>query len=173
MRLVDIQHGTDKIVYHGYGNMYEALFDKVRFDVKNVLEIGVQYGYSLLMWQDYFPNAIIHGIELNLQKQVVGDRIKVYIGDGTDEKFLTDTFKDMKFDIIVDDGSHRHDHQNMSLAVLQNYLVPGGYYIIEDIPPEKPDHNTVTWLNPNSLLLVGLVCPQANNEQMLILRKNW
>jgi hypothetical protein len=38
-----------------------------------------------------------------------------------------------KPDIIIDDGSHRPDHQLISLVTLFPYLAADGIYVIEDI----------------------------------------
>ncbi|MEM6905716.1 MAG: class I SAM-dependent methyltransferase, partial [Pseudomonadota bacterium] len=37
------------------------------------------------------------------------------------------------FDLIIDDGSHRPDHQQVSLDVLWPHLAPGGIFIVEDL----------------------------------------
>ena len=37
------------------------------------------------------------------------------------------------FDVIVDDGSHRPDHQQVSLDFLFHHVKPGGLYFIEDL----------------------------------------
>ena len=37
------------------------------------------------------------------------------------------------FDIIIDDGSHMNHHQIFSFTYLIPYLIPGGFYVIEDI----------------------------------------
>lgn len=37
------------------------------------------------------------------------------------------------FDIVIDDGSHRWDHQRISVGHLIRHVKPGGFYVIEDI----------------------------------------
>lgn len=37
------------------------------------------------------------------------------------------------FDLIIEDGSHRHADQQMNLALLMPLLKPGGLYFLEDL----------------------------------------
>ena len=71
MRLQEIglKTGTDKSA-HTYKNIsyldiYERYFNKIKNDVKVFVEIGIFNGKSLKMWKEYFPNAIIYGIDIN------------------------------------------------------------------------------------------------------------
>jgi len=130
-----IKYGTDKSSNgHNYTRLYHFYFKNIRNQVENVLEIGVARGFSLHMWADYFPNATIHGIDVGPHcKQYEENRIKIHIGDGTDELFLKETLSDIKFDIIIDDGSHLSLDQYTSFIYLFPYLTKYGFYIIEDI----------------------------------------
>jgi hypothetical protein len=43
-----------------------------------------------------------------------------------------------EFDFILEDGSHEHNHQMISLGYLFKYVKSGGYYILEDMSiPEQ------------------------------------
>jgi hypothetical protein len=53
---------TDKVT-HGYTEVYETLFAPIRSRVRKVLEIGVYFGSSIRMWQEFFPNAKIIGLD--------------------------------------------------------------------------------------------------------------
>jgi hypothetical protein len=117
------------------------------------------------MWHDYFTNAIIYGIDnfddliyktINFKKeQIENDRLKIFIGDQSDEIFLKKNFDGIYFDIIIDDGSHRSWHQQQSFKYLFPKVNSGGYYIIEDLGVcgirdfrqfEDIRSSTVTWL---------------------------
>ena len=56
---------TDKHTTHSYDTVYHQLLSGKRDSVTSVLEIGVREGDSLRVWREYFPNATIHGIEIN------------------------------------------------------------------------------------------------------------
>ena len=120
---------------HDYLKRYNFHFYPIREKIKKVLEIGVDRGESLSMWKEYFPNAEIHGLDINKEcMKFNGDRIKIHIGDQSNQTFL-DKFgeKNKFFDIIIDDGSHIHDHIIKSFTSLYPYLNNSGYYVIEDV----------------------------------------
>ena len=127
------KYGTDK-VGHGYLPIYQNYLGWNRLVIENVVEIGIAQGASLKMWRDFFPNAIIHGIDLFDKSIYNEDRIKTYIGDQGNMAFLHDfAYPINPIDLIIDDGSHKCDDQIKSFNVLFKSLKSGGYYIIEDL----------------------------------------
>ncbi len=101
-----------------------------------VLEIGVQSGGSLDMWDNILPpGSIVVGIDINAEcKRYAKGRVIVEIGSQSDIDFINQMgVKYGPFDIIVDDGSHLPIHQEISLVQLIKYVKPGGRYIVEDI----------------------------------------
>jgi len=120
---------------HDYLKRYNYHFFPIREKVKKILEIGVDRGESLTIWKEYFPNAEIHGLDINKEcLKYNDDRIKITIGDQSDLKFLDKFGKENKFfDIIIDDGSHIHDHIIKSFTSLYPYLNNSGYYVVEDV----------------------------------------
>jgi 23S rRNA U2552 (ribose-2'-O)-methylase RlmE/FtsJ len=129
-------NGGDKGTAHSYITTYDSIFAKYQpFDI-NILEIGVFDGQSLKLWKEYFtPNSKIYGIDIQDRCKVFEcDNIFVFIGDATDEQFINQSFFDIKFDIIIDDGSHIKNDQLTSFKILfDKYLNIGGTYIIEDL----------------------------------------
>ena len=118
---------------HNYLPIYDLYLSPIRHSVKRVLEIGVEAGDSLKMWEDYFPNAEIHGFDLNPNcKQFEGGRRFIHIGD--QEKISDyDTLPD-DFDVVIDDGSHQTKHQIISFKhVLANRMRERGIYFVEDV----------------------------------------
>lgn len=128
---------------HNYTPAYHALLGHRRFQVKNVLEIGVNYGCSLRMWEEYFPNAQIVGLDCNVGCLFNSGNIRCFAADQFNEASLMGamsrigaypvTDNSLKFDLIVDDGSHFMDHQVFSANVLMPLLAKDGFYVIEDI----------------------------------------
>jgi hypothetical protein len=142
------KYGTDKRtndpgqnIYHSYTEFYYDIFKDEKLKYTNILEIGVMNGASHFMWKDFFPNAMIYGIEnfsdpacVNIKKEDIEcNRIKIIIGDQSDENLINENFKNIIFDMIVDDGSHRSWHQQKSFKYLWPKLKSGGIYIIEDL----------------------------------------
>jgi hypothetical protein len=129
------KYGTDKGIHvHNYTPFYNEHLSSIRKQVTKVLEIGVLDGASLRMWKDYFPQAIIYGIDLGPRPNY-GERIKTFVANqanrGALQKFI-DTYGG-EFDLIIDDGGHHHHQQQISFGFLFQFVKPDGYYIIEDL----------------------------------------
>jgi hypothetical protein len=136
-------YGTDKAISgHGYVKYYDGYFSSIRDSCKSLIEIGVQelakkkYGAaSLRMWEEYFPNANIYGIDIGDLTHLSNNRVKVYQSSQVDFDALKNIFTDINLipEIIIDDGSHSPDDQQRTYEYLFDFLAPGGFYLIEDI----------------------------------------
>ncbi len=131
------RHRTDKCsLGHNYTPYYAKWFEPVRGLPLKILEIGIGMGASLRTWQEYFPNAEITGIDIHPDRRRFADRrIRICIGDQTDENFLRSVVEEAggAFDIIIDDGGHFMNQQIISFNVLFPYVKPGGIYVVEDL----------------------------------------
>lgn len=141
MKLQEIgaKYNTDKS-RHSYKNItyldiYEKFFKDKKDTTEFFVEIGVLNGSSLKMWEEYFPNAIIYGIDINPEcKKFESERVKIIIGDQNDDEFLEELSKKIpKIDILLDDGSHITNHQIKTFNKLYNNISVSGLYIIEDL----------------------------------------
>ena len=131
-----LKYGTDKAsIGHDYLDHYERILQSAREDSFNFIEIGGFMGASLSMWSDFFAHATIICIDISPSVKVFErERIAVEIGDASSPAFLNGIkSKYGTARIIVDDGSHRWDHQKTTLYTLFDMVEPGGWYIIEDI----------------------------------------
>ena len=131
-----LKFGTDKASSgHDYLSFYETFFRPIRHSVKRILEIGVWQGQSLRVWNEYFPNAEVVGVDINpLAKELEDGRIKIEILDQGNIQNLTELgMKYGVFDIIVEDGSHLWEHQITTLRSLFPFLSKNGHYIVEDL----------------------------------------
>lgn len=133
---------TPRIKHH-YSDVYFDLFKDKREKVKKVLEIGTAEGASLFAWRDFFPNAMIYGMEVD-QKRVdmfqglVG--IQVFKTDQGNSSSLLDAWDEiipgsMDLDLVVDDGSHKTSDQLFTALTLAPLLLNrnNGVYVIEDV----------------------------------------
>lgn len=115
------------------------LFDPIRHSVRNVTEIGVASGASTLLWEEYFPNANIFGVDLtilpNAKHRVHGHtRIHLCRGNSTDERMAVRLgLVPLSMDIVVDDGHHAPQMNENTLQLLWPLVRPGGFYLIEDV----------------------------------------
>ena len=126
--------GGDSDTCHEYTPVYYDLLNDKRFDIKKVLEIGVNTGSSLRMWEEYFPNAEIIGFDCNQQCLFNEGRIKCVLGDqGSPASLVAGVSRFAPFDLIVDDGSHELGHQITSMVTLLPLLCDTGIYVVEDL----------------------------------------
>ena len=133
---IGIKHGTDKSSrYHDYLSFYEIFLSHMRPEPIKLLEIGVFNGQSLRMWYDYFPNATIIGVDIQPSaQQHANARTLIRTADQSNLQELVDIAVELgPFDVIIEDGSHRWEHQITTLRALFPFLKPSGIYVVEDI----------------------------------------
>jgi hypothetical protein len=125
---------------HGFTELYEQIFFPMKDSPIRIFEIGILDGGSLILWRDYFPNAEIYGIDVVDKTNLNSERIKAFVANQASRDQL-DAFIEKyggDFDIILDDGGHKMDQQQISFGHLFKYVIPGGYYIIEDVHTSLP-----------------------------------
>jgi hypothetical protein len=133
---------TDKAHVHLYLPFYDLLFAPYKNKKINIFEVGYLDGGSLKLWEDYFPNAQIRGIDITDEyRQKTGvkfttDRVRVEILDSM--KLSKKFFRDFSPDIVIDDGCHISDYQIHVVKTVYPLLRDGGLLIIEDFgSPEQ------------------------------------
>jgi len=123
---------TDKGTTHSYLPLYELLFAPFRHSARSILEIGVADGSSLLLWEEYFPNAQIVGLDVNeAPKAILGHpRIRHFRGDGYT---AVNEGMNAPYSIMIDDGPHSKASQEFFCAEYVQLLTQDGIAIVEDI----------------------------------------
>lgn len=124
---------------HNYVSIYEKIFDPIRENALNIVDIGAvgsNGGGSTKMWREYFPNSNIYAIDIN--PDVLNIRLNnVYTInlDLDDEAAVISTLNNLnvKFDIVIEDGSHHPRQQMRTLFNFSNYLNKNYHYFIEDL----------------------------------------
>jgi ubiquinone/menaquinone biosynthesis C-methylase UbiE len=130
---IGLKNKSDKSSeYHDYLNLYDKYFYAHRNKNINFLEIGILFGDSLKIFDEYFVNANITAIDIEDKSHLSKSNIEIIKGDQSDRNLLNG-FEDNKFDIILDDGSHNMVHQQISLGALFKKLKSGGLYVVEDL----------------------------------------
>lgn len=113
--------------------IYNKLFTPKKNSCTKLLEIGIQYGLSLLMWKEYFLNADIYGIDVEYCHHVINTpRIHSYF-ENAYSKECVNLFSANSFDIVIDDGPHTLQSMIFFCKHYFNLVKPGGLFIIEDI----------------------------------------
>ena len=137
---IGIQYNTDKSSnFHNYLSIYENYFYNIRGKRNNVLEIGILNGDSLKMFAEYFYNSKMFAVDIEDKKNFASDNIKIFTADQSDKNFLN-LFENDYFDVIIDDGSHKMEHQQISFGILFKKLKSSGVYIIEDLHTSVPEY---------------------------------
>ena len=145
-----LKYGSDKAP-HGFCPFYEKWFGPVRQDVESVLEIGVADGASIRGFLDYFPNAQVYG--LDAPYDAVGrygnsehwpldsGRFLAFIGDQANRDDLGRLVEHGPWDIVIDDGGHTMEQQQVSLGVLFPHTRM--FYVVEDLHTSFMDEITI------------------------------
>lgn len=133
--------GTDKGTTHCYDIVYDELFKYYKNTAKNILEIGINRGYGLLSYADYFENATIYGVDIyDMCGEMVKShpKIELLFGDATSDSIYS--LFNKEYDIIIEDASHLPEHQVKHFHDFGPKLAKGGVYVIEDIDEKYLDY---------------------------------
>ncbi len=156
LKLLFDKYGSDKGNLnnkHSYYKVYESLFNNIRNDSLNIMEVGLGSidekvdfhmkfmgkNYrplaSLYAWRDYFKNANIYGADIDRKILKDTGKIKTFYVDMLDPNSIKKMWEKInkKIDIFIDDGFHSFE-ANISLFNYSfKFLNEDGLYIIEDI----------------------------------------
>jgi predicted O-methyltransferase YrrM len=133
---------TDKNTVHSYLPLYQELLHKKRDTARNVLELGIYSGGSIKLWNDFFVNADIYGIDIDPDSERVWrdvkfqPRIHLFMStDGYDAGMIQNRFvnNNIKFDFVLDDGPHTLESQRLFIKRYLPLLTEDGILIIEDV----------------------------------------
>lgn len=124
---------NDKGSNHHYLEDYDKLFKPYQKGC-SILEIGLALGDSIKLWDRYFTNSKIFGIDITLVFQPLEYKNEVTLieADATKPEFI-EHIKDEMFDIVCDDADHQEASQVATFQLLKPKMKPGSIYIIEDI----------------------------------------
>jgi hypothetical protein len=135
--------GTDKGTKKSYIELfYEKEFKTLRKKKIRLLEIGVRHGASVHLWNKYFNNIYITGIDnLSDLDLVVGKQINMEWINADNIKIINaDAYSLLnaeslvsKYDVIIDDGPHTLKSQVFCIKNYSVKLSKDGVLIIEDI----------------------------------------
>jgi hypothetical protein len=124
---------TDKYDLGYIDAFYNDLLTPLKNKKINLLEIGIHYGYSIMLWHSYFPKASIYCADVTHCDGISHlDRVTQYTEDayasGLQAKLTGKTF-----DVIIDDGPHTLESMRYFLTHYPYLLKATGVLILEDI----------------------------------------
>lgn len=125
-----IKHGTDKSSKaHNYTRWYA---EQLPHAPKLLVEFGIDRGFSLRMWKEYFRTTTIVGVDLNINQAIEGTF--TFQGSCTSPSIMRDIITiDGNPDVIIDDASHKWQDQIDAFKLWWPKLEPGGVYVVEDV----------------------------------------
>jgi cephalosporin hydroxylase len=140
MSLINIVNNkkTDKNTVHSYLETYEKIFEHKKNTAKNILEIGVQDGGSIKLWNDYFVNATIYGLDIRKIRDhwptiLSEPRVRLGCFDAYDSQFFYNQMINLKFDIMIDDGPHTLESMIFFIENYSKLLEDDGILVVEDV----------------------------------------
>lgn len=137
--------GTDKDTFHSYIELYEELLAPFVDKAITLVEIGIQYGGSMLLWQDYLPKAEfifvdnVNSIHPKVLDHLDPDRTCILFQDAYSDaeaeyvSYLAETGPSGGIGFIIDDGPHTLQSQIDFLRLYLPWLNKGGVALIEDV----------------------------------------
>ena len=151
---------------HYYDTMYQRRLGHLSTkdtEPFQFLEIGYFHGYGFDAYQDFFPNAEAHSMEIsciehgprdegkwpwdnfaavNKQYKSLLQADRLHCGDANEVDFLHKIWTEkMKrpdappLKVVVDDGAHIAEHMAQSVLFWFPRIEPGGFMIVEDVQP--------------------------------------
>jgi hypothetical protein len=138
-----------------YINEWDRIFSPYRDLPIDLFEIGIQNGGSLEIWAKYFTNAKnIIGCDIDekcRELSFTDPRIEFYVGDANINEIQEKVLESApKYDIIIDDGSHRSSDVIRSFCRYYPYLKYDGIYVIEDLHTSYWEEFEGSLFNPGS-----------------------
>ena len=138
---------------HNYSDYYNFIFSNIRLKKLKLLEVGLgsvdsnmnfhmKYmgkNYrplaSLLAWKDFFENSLIYGADIDKKILKNQERIQTFYVDMLNENSIRNMWNNIKtkMDIIIDDGFHSFEANQLLFENSYLNLNKNGIYIIEDV----------------------------------------
>ncbi len=188
------KYGTDKSTYnifthrHPYTPVYNIFLGQYRNRSKpiRIAEIGVLNGASIKMWHEYFGSETeIHAFDISqstLDTVSHIPHVHTHLLDSGNVDAINTIFGQLgEFDIIIEDASHRLEHQVTCVRECIKFLSPGGTLVVEDIFRAIPvtrfqdSLNTITNIDIEAFMITPedelRFSPNWENDRLLIIRR--
>jgi hypothetical protein len=111
-------------------------------NIKSIFEVGIGKGaMSLRMWAEFFPQAIIYGIDNDKEFLIDEGNIRSFFCDQSNPERIRQIIQDNEIvpNVFIDDGPHVWSFQISTYNVIWPLLNSGSIYIVEDL------HTSCIW----------------------------
>ena len=154
-------YGSDKSTTHDYYFLYSSILYNKTETPLNILEVGLgtnnidvlsnmgvegKPGASLRAFRDICTKANVYGADIDKRILFTEDRIQTFFIDQTQPETFQDLksqLKDIKFDMIIDDGLHNSQANINTLNFALDLLKEDGVFIIEDVSIDDYDFHQI------------------------------
>jgi predicted O-methyltransferase YrrM len=172
--------GTDKASDHSYDKFYSKYLSCYCDKEGSLLEIGVAYGGSSLMWQEFLPKFKLVMVDVgefmhpSIKERMDTNRFNYLTGK---DAFNIDTLEEIKslnpdgFDIIIEDGPHTVESQIFAIQNYSKLLKSGGILIIEDIQSFEASYHIMQSYNKqqgDNVYLCDLRANKGRYDDLLV-----
>jgi spermidine synthase len=127
-------------------------------------------GESLLMWEEYFTNSKVFGVDITSKflKELIKDKThNIIIADATKKSTLK-RFSEETFDVIIDDGSHLLEDQINTFKLFKDKMNPGGIFIIEDVVNIDYTRDVFSTLHDNIEIIDNRHIKKRNDDVLVV-----
>jgi predicted O-methyltransferase YrrM len=174
----DLPMKSDKGSVHSYFLVYEEILSPYRTGGKNILEIGLFNGASMIMWEKYFDGTV-WGIDCSNQphdgladlRPLLAEGIhNICIGDAENASDVDFFFKGISFDVVLEDAGHHLSQQLKIYETIKPYLNKGAIYIIEDIQDIDATRTAFENIDPEKeIVIVDLRSIKNRYDDVLVI----
>jgi len=168
---------------HDYSDFYTKNLEFLKEKKIDILEIGTAKGDGLASFYYYFPNSNLIGLDNNpFRLRYKSTRIRNIFVDVSSKQILKNLTNHLnqKFDVIIEDCSHKLIDQILCFVENFKNLKKGGIYVVEDLNfpdihetynPTKESNNLKTIL---SKIVSGeeVVSKFIEKEEMNYIKEN-
>lgn len=130
---------TDKNTVHSYLPLYQEILISKKETAKHVLEVGIYKGGSIKLWNDFFTNATVYGLDVMNSDHVwdgIKNNDKIILHTSTDaynQDFFNTHISNKNFDFMLDDGPHSLESMKQFIKLYSQVMTDDGVLIIEDV----------------------------------------
>jgi hypothetical protein len=191
--------GSDKgLGWHNYTTLYDPLMSHLKQgDCVNIFELGIGTnnpdlpssmgvngtpGASLRGWSEWLPNANVVGADIDENIMFSTDKIMTFPVDQRNLTSINNMWQqprlcDTYFEVIIDDGLHSFEANNIFLTCSHHKLKENGIYIVEDILPNELHHfekavpEYLKWFKDARIVKLPNPVNTSNDNNLLVLSK--
>ena len=153
---------------HDYSDFYKKELAHLRKKSIDILEIGTAKGDGLASFYYYFPKSNLIGLDNNpFRLRYKSKRVRNIFADVSSRRILKNLTNHLnqKFDLIIEDSSHKLIDQILCFVENFKNLKSGGIYVVEDL--NFPDIHEIYNPTKEGINLKNILNKIASGEEVI------